>query len=320
MADITVDSDFLRRFEAGLDPLHPERSVIPAQVLGYGEISTVIAMEGGDPNLVYKRMPLFHSEAEAAAYAQLYNDSQAVYADIGVQTAPGAMVWFAAENGRYTVIYLAQQKLPVHAIANKTVHQLDAAAALTLFAAVLGELQKVFAFNETNRGQVEVGFDGQLSNWAVADLDPAVGGLPDPVQLVYFDTNSPLLRKNGAEQLNAEIFLRSAPSFLVGLLKRLYLEEITTRYYDPRKVVIDLLGNLYKEQRPELIPDLVGLSNEYFAGRSGFSPITPDEVQRYYREDAFIWRLYLSSRRLDRTLHRLWGKPYIHILPGKIKR
>lgn len=320
MPMIDVDIDFLRRFEDGLNPGQPEQSKIPARVLGYGEISTVIAIDGGDPSLVFKRMPLFQSEVEAAAYAQLYDDSQAVFADVGVQTAPGRMVWFAAGNGRYTVIYLAQQKLPVHTIAHKVIHQLEPAAAHTLFAAILAEFHKVFAFNEAHRGAVEIGFDGQLSNWAVEGFDPADGGLPEPMRLVYFDTNSPLLRRNGREQLDAEIFLRSAPFFLFHLLKKLYLEDVTTRYYDLRKVVIDLLGNFYKEQRADLIPDLAALSNEFFASHNGFSPITLAEVQSYYREDALMWRVYLAARRLDRMLHRLFGKPYPHILPGKIKR
>ena len=42
MTEISFDSDLLERFEAGLDPAHPERSAIPAVVLGYGEISTVL--------------------------------------------------------------------------------------------------------------------------------------------------------------------------------------------------------------------------------------------------------------------------------------
>jgi hypothetical protein len=39
--------ELLHRFERGLDPQEPERSQIPATVLGYGEISTVFAI-GGD--------------------------------------------------------------------------------------------------------------------------------------------------------------------------------------------------------------------------------------------------------------------------------
>ncbi len=322
--EIAVDLEFLRRFEAGLDPLHPERSALPARVLGYGEISTVIACDAGDPSLAYKRMPLFDSGTEAEAYVGLYEQYTAVLADAGIHVAPGRMVWLPRANGRGAVIYLAQQKLPAHTIAHKALQHLKPPLALDLFAAVLDQFGKVFTFNDTHRGEVEVGFDGQLSNWAITDYDPENGRLPQPLHLTYFDTSSPLLRRQGVEQLNAEIFLRSAPSFLAWLLKRFYLEDVVTRYYDPRQVAIDLLANLYKEQRPELIPDLVAMCNERWAdggqGNGRFPTITPSEVAAYYRQDAFIWRLYLGARRLDRTLHRLLRRPYPHILPGKIRR
>ena len=44
------------------------------------------------------------------------------------------------------------------------------------------------------------------------------------------------------------------------------------------------------------------------------------EIQAYYRQDAWIWRFYLAFRRIDRYLHRLLGKDYPYVLPGKTKR
>ncbi|RPI50733.1 MAG: hypothetical protein EHM56_10465, partial [Chloroflexi bacterium] len=61
-----MDLDLLQEFERGLDPAHPERSRIPAQILGYGEISTVLEIGAGPQReLAYKRLPMFRSEAEA---------------------------------------------------------------------------------------------------------------------------------------------------------------------------------------------------------------------------------------------------------------
>jgi hypothetical protein len=312
-AEIIADLDFLRRFEAGLNPLHPERSAIPARILGYGEISAVIACDAGNPALAYKRMPLFDSEAEAEEYVALYEDYTAVLAQAGLSPIPGKMVWLPKVAGRGTVIYLLQPKLAAEAIAPAALQRLAPAEVRALFTAVLDEFAKVFTFNEQNRAELEIGFDGQLSNWAVAGIDP--------MRLVYFDTGTPLLRRNGREQINAEIFLRSAPSFLAWLLKRLFLADVVGRYYDGRKVCIDLLANLIKEQRSDLIPEVAALCNERWAGeQAGFPPISSAEVQAYYREDAFIWRLYLGARRLDRSLHRLAGKGYPHLLPGAIKR
>jgi len=142
--------------------------------------------------------------------------------------------------------------------------------------------------------------------------------------LTYLDTSTPLFRIDGEEQMDPELFLRSAPSFLVWILRLLFMQDVVDRYYDLRQVVVDLVANFYKEQRPELIPDLVDVANSFFAGEAAdldLAPISEKEVRAYYREDALIWTLYLSMRRLDRWLHTtLLRREYPYILPGKTKR
>ena len=97
-----------------------------------------------------------------------------------------------------------------------------------------------------------------------------------------------------------------------------------TRYYDFRKVTIDLIANFYKEQRPEFIPMLIETANSFFAreeAKSGIAPLTEKEIVSYYKEDATIWRVYLAFRKIDRFLHlKILQKPYVYILPGRIKR
>jgi hypothetical protein len=87
---------------------------------------------------------------------------------------------------------------------------------------------------------------------------------------------------------------------------------------------VDLIANFYKEQLPELISGLIAAANDVFAHEVaglGVEPITAKEVRSYYREDALIWRLYLSMRKTDRFLRtRIARKEYPYILPGKIKR
>ena len=179
-----------------------------------------------------------------------------------------------------------------------------------------------FDFNRRHKGELEVGFDGQISNWAIVNFSETQE-LDDQIELIYLDTSTPFVRQNGAEQLNPELFLRSAPSFLVWILRLLFLEDVMTRYYDRRQVAVDLVANFYKEQRADLVPGLVGTVNEFFSAevqRGDFKPITVKEIKSYYREDAWIWRLYLAFRKVDRSLHRLVGKDYPYVLPGKIKR
>jgi len=320
-----VDLQLLTDIEQGLDPRFPEKGRIPARVLGYGEISTVFELgTGPERELAYKRLPMFRTEAEAQSYQALYQAYVAALRDrMGLRVVPTNTVRLAGRVRGRVVVYIVQERLPVGAIGHQAVHHLSPEEVGRLVLAVLTEMDKVFAFNQEHRGELEAALDGQISNWAIAGLDPDKPALGEEIELIYFDTSSPLLRVNGQEQLDPELFLRSAPSFLVWLLRLLFLKDVMTRYYDFRQVAVDLVANFYKEQRPELIPGLVDTVNRFFAGNtrlSGLKRLTIAEVRSYYREDAWIWRLYLAFKKVDRFLHRLLGKDYPYILPDKVKR
>ncbi len=91
------------------------------------------------------------------------------------------------------------------------------------------------------------------------------------------------------------------------------------RYYDLRLVFIDLTANLHKEQKPVLIPEVVKAANHLLPDRT--KKITLKEVDSYYKEDKFIWQLFLFFRKIDRWFtNKVFGKRYQFILPGKIKR
>ena len=319
--DLTVDTDRLRTFEHRLDPLHPEAGEIPARVLGYGEISTVFAI--GDDDLAYKRMPIFHSADELAAYERIYDEyNRLLVEDIGIRVPPYGRVSLVAE-GKRPVLYIVQRKLDAASIGHHALQKLDRDNALRLVRAALRESLKVWAFNRSQTG-LEVALDGQISNWAIQGFDPDHPVLGPDIDLRYLDTSTPLYRVDGVEQLDAELFLRSAPSFLAWVLRRFFLEDVVGRYYDFHRVVVDLIANFYKEQRAELVPDLIALANDFFATEAAeldVQPITLEEVEAYYREDAFIWRLYQGARRLDRWLHNtILRKPYPYILPGPVER
>jgi len=325
MSDMKIDLALIHQFENELDPQNPENGNVPARVIGYGEISTVIEIGVGESKkLAYKRVPIFQSELEVEHYETLYKEYvQTMGERMGIQVIPSNIARITNERHKRTVVYIVQEKLPGESIGHKAIHQLEVSEINRLVLAVLEELTKVFDFNKHNQGKLELGIDGQISNWAIADFDLNTKALGEKINLIYFDTSTPFTRKDGKELLDGELFLRSAPSFLVWLLRWLFLEDVMTRYYDFRKVSIDLIANFYKEQRPELIPGLVDTVNGFFAAqiRDGrFKPLSVEEIKAYYQEDALIWRLYLAFRRIDRSLHSLLGKYYPYVLPGNIKR
>jgi len=317
-----MDAGLLQRFEAGLDPLNPHLSQISAKIIGYGEMSTIFVINHPEQeNVAYKRMPIFRSPDEMETYEHLFEEYNTGLRNIGIKVPESASARVIPDKGN-GVIYNAQERLPSASIGNALIQKLDENSVRLLFLCVLRELKKVFTSNRA-RPSLTFGIDGQISNWAMKDYQEGKQ-VTEETELFYIDTGTPLIRKDGIEQLNPELFLRSTPSFLVWLIRLLFLEEVMTRYYDFRKVTIDLIANFYKEQRPDFIPMLIETANRFFAGeeaQSGIARVTQKEIVSYYREDATIWRVYLAFRKIDRYLHlKILGKPYVYILPEKIKR
>ncbi len=321
---LELDLELLEGFERQLDPRHPESGSIPASILGYGEITTVFEIGAQDKRRVaYKRLPVFRDLDELDRYLSSFDEyCRLLTNEVGLKLVPYGHANLTGKSGR-PVLFLAQEKVEPLSFCHKAIHLLPREEVLRLVRAVLGELSRVWEFNRAD-GRVEIGLDGQISNWSIKGFNPSDTVLPERIELIYFDTSTPLFRVDGAEQLDPELFLRSAPSFLVWLIRLLFLEDVMTRYYDLKLVTIDLIANFYKEQLPERIGDLVELANDFFAGEAaelGVEPITVKEVRSYYREDALIWILYLSARKLDRFMRtRVLRGDYPYILPGKIKR
>ena len=314
----------LRKFESGLDPYQPEKSKVPCRVLGYGEISTVFEIQvEGYKDLAFKRLCIFQTMEELQSYLATYTEyNQRLESAIGLHLPAHGHIAFLSPSG-HPVFYIIQKKLSPESICSKALHHMLRSEAVVMFRAVLGELYKVWEYNR-NHPDGQVGFDGQLSNWAIEGFDPSHPALKESLTLFYVDTSTPMWTRDGVEQLNPELFLRSAPPYLVWILRLLFVKDVMTRYYDLRKVIIDVIANFYKEQKPDLIPDMVDCANDFIANQGsslGLQPITQKEVKSYYRQDEIIWSLYLSMRRFDRFMRKkVLHRDYPHILPGKIKR
>lgn len=92
-----------------------------------------------------------------------------------------------------------------------------------------------------------------------------------------------------------------------------------TRYYDRKLVYTDLIANLFKEQRPEIVDTWIKTIN--MATLDKMEALDRQTIEAYYKEDKLIWRLFLGLRRIDRFIKsKLLGQRYEFVLPGKIKR
>ncbi len=305
-----IDHELLQRFEKGLNPQQIEKSSVPAELLGYGEISAIFRIQGED-RVAFKRMPLFSDRDVAEKYVALYREYCRLLEAVGL-SLPDTETAIVHVPGRPVVVYIAQERLPADRFGHQLLRALDEKFCFQLVEQVAGEIAKVWQYNDTSAPGVELALDGQISNWVRQEKGKGGG-------LVYIDTSTPLLRLRGVEQMDPEPLLKSAPAFLRWVLRWLFVDDVMNRYYDHQQVLIDIAANFYKEQRPELIPGAVDIFNRKLL--VGQKSLTTTDVEKYYREDKMIWRLFLGFRRVDRFLTtKLLRRRYEFILPGKIER
>ncbi len=307
---MVLGQELLEKFERGLDTRFLGSSKISATLIGYGEISAIFQI-GDDRTTVYKRMPLFSDTEKAEQYAVMHRDYCDLLTGAGL-TLPQSKTAVVTLPGRPVVLYIAQQKFPSRCVANKVIQTCDPQKAKWLIERIVNEMIKCWQYNKSSGPEFELALDGQISNWVLIENQ-------DKPLLYFIDTSTPFIRRNGVEQLDPELLLQSAPAFLRWLLRLFFVDDVMKRYYDPRQVLIDLVANFYKEQLSDLVPMAVKTINDIIG--PDILPLKIVDVEKYYREDKFIWTLFLALRRMDRWLTtKIFRKRYEFILPGKIHR
>lgn len=308
-----IDIELLNRFEKQLIPHDLSRSSVPAEIIGFGEISAIFQI-GHEDKIIYKRIPIFPDFKTAESYKQMYFEYCALLRQAGINL-PEDDVVIVEVPGHPVVIYFAQQRFEDHFFCHNLINTLDKGDKIKMLEQIMSALTLIWDFNKEQMldieaaPQFEIAIDCQLSNWVWMEEN-------GKRKLFLVDTSTPFVRKNGIEQLEVELFLQSVPVYIRWLVRRLDLDDVIGRYYDHKKVVIDLVANLYKEQRPDLIPWFLEIVNKYLD-----KALSQKEIDKYYKEDKMIWTLFSSLRKTERfiTVHLL-RKRYEFILPGSIKR
>jgi len=305
-----IDENLLHEFESGLNPQDLKNSPIPATIIGYGEISAIFQV-ADNSEVAFKRLPLFSDRPSAEQYTRYHDEYCHLLTEAGLNLPEYETVIIEPVD-RPVAVYIAQRLIPFRHFGHRLIHEFEGDNIHRLLETIVAEISKVWRYNRSHQPAVRLALDGQLSNWAWFD------GQPRPA-IYYIDTSTPLFCKDGIERLDPELFLKSAPAFLRWTLRWLFLKDVINRYYDQRQVCMDLAANLYKEQRPDLIPLTVTIINRQLG--TDQKALTVDEVDKYYREDKLIWSFYLSFRRFDRWLTtKIFRRRYEYILPGQIQR
>lgn len=267
------------------------------EVLGYGEISSVVAWSVGQERFACKRLPEFESRERFERYRAQFDRYLAELDEAGIEPVPSSLG--VIEKDGAIAVWCLQPRLPGDALLPRVIRNVPVERARELFEALCERLVGAVG--------PRLGVDGQLSNWVWLHG-----------RLAFLDVTTPMLRDaSGNDELDTDLFLASLPWALRAWVKRFMLRDILDKYYEPRGVVLDLLGNLHKERLDHLIAPALEVANRHFRDR----PLSDDELHHYYAADARTWRLLQRLRRLDRQWQRrVRRRPYPFLLPGDIAR
>lgn len=294
---IRLSTEALAALDAAIDVAVDRCDTGRLEILGYGEISAVVAWPPEHPSVACKRLPLFDNEQSVRDYSACIDEYLEALSDAGIEPLETMVQWLRRDDGRYAT-YCVQPIQSAESMLDHHLARCSSTDAETLFAEVIRRVERCVT--------PMVGFDSQSSNWIVT----ANG-------LTYLDVSTPLLRDSeGRDLLDTEIFIASLPWSLRGFVRRFLLGTILDKFFDFRGVVLDFLGNLHKERLAGLIPLLLKIANERVS-----PSISVEEITRYYRSDALLWEFLQRLRHVDRTWQRhVRRKQYPFLLPGKIDR
>jgi len=320
---LKIDIEVLKKLERSIDIYNPENGEVHIKVLGFGEISLVFELLSDVEPIAYKRIPIFDNEKQVKRHIWAYNEyNRILNQDVGLNLPQYDVAWFKDDEDKIQ-FYCVQEKISPESVGNRVIHQVNDDDIQTLILLVMREMKKVWEYSK-NHETIDLGLDGQISNFMLVGYDPDNPKIDMNTKLTYIDTSTPMFRTNGIDAMHGELFLKSTPSFLRFIVKAPFLDEVVDRYYDWRLVTIDLIANFFKEQRPELIPGIIHQVNKFFkeeASEFNIEQITFEEVQKYYKNDKMIWVIFQNARRIDRFIKtKLFKKRYDFYLPEKIKR
>lgn len=283
----SLEDEVARALETG--------DVSDLEILGYGEISVVVALETDEGRFACKRLPRFADRAAFDRYAELLDDYLDALRSAGVEPVSSELVPVDVDVDGGLIAYCVQPAFDPSCL---TTSLLREPGPETLLAEIVETSVRAIG--------TRMGLDAQVSNWAHVD------GC-----LVYLDVTTPLMRNDdGSERLDTGIFLASLPWAMRPVVRRFLLTEILSHYYDARAALLDLAGNLVKERLDTHMPSAVALANAYIN-----PTITEHEARAYYRSDARTWGLLQRIRRVDRGWQmRVRGRVYPFLLPGRIER
>lgn len=294
---VTVPDDAVRTLEEQVQRALARADGSDLDIIGYGEVTLVLRLSVGGAQYACKRLPYFRDEAALADYQRLLSDYIVRLSDAGVRVADTGM-WHQRIPGGAIVAYCVQPELPTDRVCSRLLRSADEQWAR--------DFAKRFIDIVDRTVTPTLGLDAQAANWIDINGD-----------LVYVDVTTPLMRdRTGRELLDSRPFYASLPWLVRDSVRLATRKSIFDKFYSPRGVILDFLGNLHKEGLARLVAEFARSANERLV-----RPITPAEAAAYYRSDAATWETLQRLRRADRFWQRyVRHRTYPFLLPPPITR
>ena len=269
------------------------------EVIGYGEISSVVRWDGESGPVAAKRLPVYQSDAARGSHRDLMVEYIGVLGERGVDVLPTDFLEFG-EPERSSVLYTVQSLIPADRLAVDVLRSATPEEGEAL-------LRQIITLSAAVAGEPWLGLDVQLSNWVLVDE-----------KLWYLDISTPFMRDlaTGLSRLETSVFVASLPWLLRWPVQRFMAEDIVAEYFDLRTTVINAIANLRKERLAKWMERAIGIANEVVD-----EAITLEEVNHYYKKDQRLWAILQWLRRADRWWQlKVRRRPYAVVLPGRIDR
>ena len=263
VADLAVLDASVKKYRSGAD--HDLR------IIGWGSISIAIEWQG----VVVKPLPLFPTRTAFDDYSAVLEKQFQILEAGNVAVLSTALLGIEGENGTWSG-YLVQPRVSAEQLLPEYLRSVGATEAVACLVTLALHLQAVVSPN--------FGLDGDITNWSV---DP--NGV-----LLLLDCSTPLLRDDqGRALLDLNLFLASIPRALRAPVRRFVVPRLVSKFFDIRRLLIDILSGFYSEQLAHLLPAVISRWNSLVE-----KAITEEEVLRYKLRNERVWRA-LSA--LERT-------------------
>jgi hypothetical protein len=280
-----------------------------AEMLGFGEVSVVL---GVDDRTVGKR---FAAKRLAAAFSESERDEYIGHVrhyinqleNHSLKCLPSTFHSLPRDK-KSSVVYIVQPRLNSKLIISNYFRDCDLPKAIRLFDQMCETIIRICS--------PTLGIDGQASNWCLVDEKTE--------ELHYLDISTPFMRSSNGQQIGSlEPFLCTLPIGTQTIVKRFLVDQILRAYHDPRHVIKDLIANLKKEKLERLIPSFIERSNLFHFPKisSDVIPLTQNEVDDYYADDARTYAFLQALRRIERYLCvHILGVKYPYLIPPPLDR